>query len=490
MRVKFFIVTTCCSWLAFGSTLCFSQDPAQTTLSQAGSMPGWIVPVLRLVSATHVEPTTGVLVSASGLVLVADDFASTGDEIIVLDGGTDIIRNGRPAKIARQFPAQGLMILSVSSLKGNAARFTTGDLADGDSVRLQAFPPAEMIEQGAPPLDVSATVYVLPDNNRPMISGDTPLPNVTGPILDACGRLTGYSSADGVQSMSTSESPRYHWKDSLLTILKEMQIDVIQMPCEQPPSPVEPELEAMVETPEEPAQESGVEPVEAEVEPADETETTDEETIAEPDLEEESLSDLEVLPPFEEFDDSADDAMPEEPEAGDEGEDSGLPAWAWLFAAILLLGSAIVLHRIRNNRSLSVEAEAQGDEPPSPIAQGSDDEPAYPIPGLDSLLVIEGILTDGTKFRHECKVGRNAINIEIGRGNTDITIDSSAISRQHASLNGTGEMLTITDLGSSNGTSINGIPCLEGETMFIEPDDIIILGNARFSYNIIPAKDA
>ncbi len=489
MRARFFIVSICCSWLAFGSAPCFSQDPAQTTLSQAGSMPGWIVPVLRLVSATHVEPTTGVLISASGLVLVADDFASTGDEIIVLDGGTDIIRNGRPAKIARQFPAQGLMILSVSSLKGNAARFTTGDLADGDSVRLQAFPPAEMIEQGAPPLDVSATVYVLPDNNKPMLSGDTPLPNVTGPILDACGRLTGYSSADGVQSMSTSESPRYHWKDSLLTILNEMQIDIIEMPCEQLSSPSEPEVEAIVETAEEPAQEP-------EPEPADETETPDEETNDdkpvddEPALEEESLSELEVLPPIEEFDEFADGAMHEDPEAVDESKDSGLPAWAWLLAAIFLLGSAIVLHRIRNKKGLNVEAEAQGDQPPFPKAQDGDDELAYPVPGLDSLLVIEGILSDGTKFRHDCKVSHNAINIEIGRGNTDITIDSAAISRQHASLNGTGEMLTITDLGSSNGTSINGIPCLEGETMFIEPDDIIILGNARFSYNIIPAQDA
>ena len=50
-------------------------------------------------------------------------------------------------------------------------------------------------------------------------------------------------------------------------------------------------------------------------------------------------------------------------------------------------------------------------------------------------------------------------------------------------------MLTITDLGSSNGTSINGIPCLEGEIMFIEPGDIIILGNARFSYEIMPVEE-
>ena len=179
MRAKFFIVSICCTLLVVGPALCFGQDPAQTTLSQAGSMPSWIVPVLRLVSATHVEPTTGVVISDTGLVLVADDFASSDDEIIVLDGGTDIIRHGRPARIERQFPAEGLMVLSVRALKRNAARFTTGDLAEGNPVRLQAFPPAKMIEQGAPPLDVSATIYILPENNRATLSGDTPLPNVT-----------------------------------------------------------------------------------------------------------------------------------------------------------------------------------------------------------------------------------------------------------------------------------------------------------------------
>ena len=452
-------------------------------------MPTWIVPVLRLVSATHVEPTTGVVISATGLVLVADDFASSDDEIIVLDGGTDIIRHGRPAKIERQFPAEGLMALSVRALKRNAARFTAGDQADGSSVRLQAFPPAEMIEQGAPPLDVSATVYILPENNKTTLSGDTPLPNVTGPILDDCDGLAGYSSADGVQSMSTSESPRYHWKDSLLAILNELQIDVIEMPCEQlPSSPVEPEEETIVETEVEPAEEPEPELLETRVEPADETESADEESIedkpadGEPVLEEESLSELAVLPPIEEFDDSADGAK-------DGDEDSGLPAWAWLLASVLLLGSAFVLHRIRKNGNLNGEAQGHADQLSSPIAQDSDDEPAYPVPELDSLLVIEGILSDGTEIRHSCKVSRNAVNVIFGRGNADINIESSAISRQHVSLNGTAELLTITDLGSSNGTSINGIPCLEGETMYIEPGDIIILGNARFSYDIVPAKE-
>ena len=109
---------------------------------------------------------------------------------------------------------------------------------------------------------------------------------------------------------------------------------------------------------------------------------------------------------------------------------------------------------------------------------------------MESLLQIEGILADGTEFRHSCKVSRNAVNIVIGRSGADIIIDSAAVTRQHASLNGNSKVLTITDLGSSNGTSINGVPCLEGEVMYVEPGDIIILGNARFTYDIVPATEA
>ena len=473
MRAEFFIVSICCAWLTVGPTLCLSQDPAPTTASKPASMPAWIVPVLRLVSATHVEPTTGVVISPKGLVLVTDNFASSDDEIIVLDGGTDIIRNGRPAKIAHQFPAQGLMVLSVRSLKRKAARFTAGDLPDGGSVRLQAFPPAKLIEQGAPPLDVPATINIHPQSNKATLSSDTPLPNVTGPILDECGRLTGYSSADGLQSMSTTESPRYHWKDSLLAILNEMQIDIIEMPCVQLPHAPVPEDEPTVDTAEEINGDK----------PGDD----------EPDPEEESLSEPDVLPSVEEFDDPADGAMHEEIEAeaehDNEHEDSSLPAWVWSFATIILLVSAFFLYRFRNNRSLNAQAHALADQPPWPITPEDDDELTYPVPGLDSLLLIEGILSDGTEFRQSCQVSRNAVNLVIGRGNADINIDSHTISRQHVSLNGTCEMLTITDLGSSNGTSINGIPCLEDETMFIEPGDIIILGNARFSYKIIAATN-
>jgi len=449
-------------------------------------MPAWIVPVLRLVSATRVEPTTGVVISATGLVLVADDFASSADEIIVLDGGTDIIRNGRPATIVHQFPAEGLMVISVESLNQTAARFTTEELADGSTVHLQAFPPAELIEQGASPLDISTTIYTSPENNQATLSDDTPLPNVSGPILDECGRLAGYSSANGVQSMSTSESPRYHRKGSLLAILSEMQIDIIEIPCEKLQSPVD-------ETPVEKADESKPEPVIPESETADETDPTVKEpddgppADDEPDLEENSLSEPEVPPPAEEIVDPEDDVLNQETGTRDD-EDGNAPIWIWLFAAVLLLGSTFVFYWIRRSRSLKLQAPSA--RPPSTTTQDDGDEVVYPVEEPDSLLLIEGTLSDGTNFKHSCKVSHKAINIVIGRGNADINIDSPAISRQHVSLNGTREILTITDLGSNNGTSINGIPCLEGEIMFVEPADIIILGNARFRYSIIPAKKA
>jgi hypothetical protein len=401
----------------------------------------------------------------------------------VLDGGTDLVRNGRPAKILQRFPSEGLMVLSVMAFNRNAVQFSVENLADGNPVRLHAFPPAELIEQGAPPVDEPATIFVHPENGATSISVDTPLPNVSGPLLDACGNLTGYSTADGVQSMSTSESPRYHWKDSLLAILGEMQIDIIETSCETQSTPPETQqAEPEVETIPEPEPEPEILPEN----PPDEV--IEEKGLEEQEPDEESLSELEILPPIEDSSDPEDDAS----KAHSQDEDGGMPAWAWLLTAVLLLGSAYVVHRYRKRQPPGAEngsAVPSGQSPPHGPGE-SDDEPDFTSPGLDSLLRIEGTLADGTKFIHSCKVSRNAVNIVIGRSGADIVIDSSAVSRQHASLNGNSNALTITDLGSSNGTSINGVPCLEGEIMYIEPDDIIILGNARFNFNILPATEA
>ena len=93
-------------------------------------------------------------------------------------------------------------------------------------------------------------------------------------------------------------------------------------------------------------------------------------------------------------------------------------------------------------------------------------------------------MADGRPFEATAPVSANAINVEIGRGDCELAINSASVSRRHARLNGTREMLTLTDLGSSNGTSINGVPCLEGEIMYVEPGDMVIMGDACFTLSI------
>ena len=76
-----------------------------------------VVLVLKLVSQDRVQPTTGIVMSNDGLVMVPAEFVSRGDEVIVLDGGTDIIRNGRPAKLLERPGAGGWAVLSVNGLE-------------------------------------------------------------------------------------------------------------------------------------------------------------------------------------------------------------------------------------------------------------------------------------------------------------------------------------------------------------------------------------
>ena len=494
MRILISLICLACLLIAPGLSIGQTQSPAQMTMAQAGSMPSWTIPVLRLVSATHVEPTTGVIIADSGLVVVPLDFASIGDEIILLDGGTDIIRHGRPAKIVQRFPEQGLQVLSAGTLKRRGAAFSSSQLTDGSQIRLLAFPPAEMIAEGKPPLNIETSVTILQPEGKPVISAQTPLPNVSGALVDECGNLAGYSASNGVQSMSTTEGPGYQWQQDLKRIMAEMQLEPRIADCKRPtdPPPVEeppvPEAEPEPEPADEPAEADPI-PEEAEKPPV----TEPEEDLAaevieeeEPALDEVSPEELELLPPLEQttgFKEPAADSSAT--------KNSGVPSWIWLLAAILLFVGAFIIHRVRSGKAVDSDPEPEQTTNPGVDADNDDlDEPEPTSDGMDNILTISGQMADGTAFSSDCKTSGSAINLVIGRGHEDININSATVSRRHASLNGTRDMLTITDLGSSNGTSINGVPCLEGETMYIHPEDIIILGNCRFSFQITTQKQA
>ena len=471
-----------CTWLllaAAGSSLAQSLERGgKAYILPPGSMPSWTVPVLRLVSATHVEPTTGVILSDTGLVLVPEEFADMSDEIIVLDGGTDIIRNGRPARIERKFTAEGLQVLFVEGLKRQGVTLAAMPLEEGDPVVLTAFPPAEQIAEGEPPLSIQASVVVFSETGRPSISSEVELPNVTGALVDNCGNLVGISLADDIQSMETSAATRYQWRETLLRVFGEMQITPREFDCSGKAQEVTPEPEP------EPEPEPVIEEPLAEEEPIaeDSSEAAPEEEplLEEPlEMEEEEPPPV-ILPPIED-----DVVASPEPE-----EETSAGGWLWLLAAIILIGSGFALHRLRQPNKEETAAETGSSAAdPEPAVDTLEEEPSAPEPLLDHLLLIQGVLADGTAFEESCAVSENAINILIGRGDTDLVIDSPAVSRQHISLNGTRKELTVSDLGSSNGTSVNGVPCLEGEIMFIEPGDTLILGDARCSLEIRPRNN-
>ncbi len=441
-----------------------------------GSMPSWTVPVLRLVSATHVEPTTGVILSDTGLVLIPEDFADMDDEIIVLEGGTDIIRNGRPARIEKKFTADGLQVLFVEGLKRQGVTLAAMPLEEGDPVVLTAFPPAEQIAQGEPPLNIPASVVVFSENGRPSISSEVELPNVTGALVDNCGNLVGISLADDIQTMETSPATRYQWRETLLRVFGEMQITPRESDCSGKAQEVEPEPEPELQPEpivEEPIIEEPVAEEEPVVEDSPEAELEEEQPP-------EELPPV-ILPPIE-------DDVVASPEAE---EETGAGSWLWLLAGVILIGSGFVLHRLRQAKKEDNSADTEDVAvDPEPVPDIMDEEPSALPPPLDSLLTIHGVLADGTAFEESCAVSENAINIMIGRGDTDLVIDSPAVSRQHISLNGTRKELTVSDLGSSNGTSINGVPCLEGEIMFIVPGDVLIMGDARCSLEIRPRNNS
>lgn len=448
-------------------------------VSQGADVPPFVVPVLRLVSKTHVEPTTGIVLSESGLVLVPAGFASAGDEIVVLDGGTDIVSNGRTARVEKNFPMDGLQILSVYGLRRPAAPFADDRLEDGATVRLTAFPPAEQIAEGAPPLGVETEVTVFGENGIPAVSGVTPLPNVTGPLLDDCGNVTAYSIAHDIQTMDSTPGTRYQWRDTLLGVIEALGIQPAPSACVAQPPPAELETEELPPPEEEPMPE----PVVAEPEPAPEPdqaeEPTDEATIPEEEQ-------PEILPPIETDEDAVTETIDEPvPEAPIEEETSG--GWAWLLFAFAFLAAGFGLHRWR--RKLDGQPQEEAAEPPVTPPAPEEGDPDIQEPQLDSFLVLNGNLAGDRPIEVSCPVSSLAVNVVIGRGQADLQIRSAAVSRQHAALNGAAGALTVTDLGSNNGTLVNGIPCLEGEVMYLEQGDTVTLGDARFTVELKPAGD-
>lgn len=81
--------------------------------------------------------------------------------------------------------------------------------------------------------------------------------------------------------------------------------------------------------------------------------------------------------------------------------------------------------------------------------------------------------------RHALRKGRTVI----GRGSdADITVDDAGASRKHAEIVWDGTRAQVSDLGSTNGTTLNGRAL---SSALLEPDSIIDIGATRIVYRVL-----
>lgn len=71
----------------------------------------------------------------------------------------------------------------------------------------------------------------------------------------------------------------------------------------------------------------------------------------------------------------------------------------------------------------------------------------------------------------------------IGRGSeADVTLDDSGASRRHAEVQWDGSRARVRDLGSTNGTQLNGAAVKDS---ILEPDSVITIGRSRIVFRVL-----
>lgn len=471
-------------------TIAQPREPASSSL----------VLVLKLVSAQRVRPVTGIVVSADGLVLVPAEFIANPGEIVVLDGGTDILSNGRPASIVEESMSDHLALLKVAGLNRAAVTLSEAGLDSDADLHLAAFPPAQDIARGAQPLwlEVQFTAGNA-DTDNPVIA-ETPLPYVTGAILDSCGYLAGLSISSGAQSLETGKQPMVIPGPAIHRSLEAIKIELPSARCVSIPTGLESAAVPTVTGDSETATSTGNEAPAPVIDPG----STPVESA--PPMETEPAGNTAL----------EDTAGPDRPAAMTTAERPSLwrsVPW-WLVLAALLVFAILTwkLVFLLVSRKKHLEPSSSGadkfrvqpaSDEPDTINLQTDSEASIPGPrtgrvdvadipdmnglpdGCNGVLIMEGALNADTGFRQTCAVNLEQVDVIIGRGEADIPIEHPAISRSHARLLRMGESMTLSDLGSSNGTYIRGVPCLAGEVMFVEQDDEIFLGDLPVSIRLI-----
>ncbi len=98
--------------------------------------------------------------------------------------------------------------------------------------------------------------------------------------------------------------------------------------------------------------------------------------------------------------------------------------------------------------------------------------PGFRIPDFLVVKAPAGVLTVGSRLA----IGE--FPFTIGRADAKLTIDDASVSRMHAqvTIDAKSRRYVITDMGSSNGTRVNGAPLTPGQPMFIDNGTHVQIG--------------
>lgn len=143
--------------------------------------------------------------------------------------------------------------------------------------------------------------------------------------------------------------------------------------------------------------------------------------------------------------------------------------------------------RMKTTRTLTEMARVV--VPAAPVQTG----PLNLVPWVMEMRVVGTPVTLQINVRDHMLIGRadseRGINPEIDLTEPDGI--GKGVSRRHASINVHDERVYVRDLGSTNGTQLNGIPCEPLKEYRLRHGDELALGNLRLQviFSVVPAKD-